>query len=71
MSNKKDWAELVTEDFNNMRSMISDIEIKLMGVDYETQRRFYRPILYMIVEAHRDANNSEDSFLFNGTIPKH
>lgn len=56
--------KLITEDFNAMRSMLNDIEIKIMGVPPEKQRQFYQQILYMITEAHQDACNPDDSFLF-------
>lgn len=53
-----------TEDFNTMRSMLSEIEMKIMQVDPLKQREFYLPIQQMIFEAWQDAGNPDDSFLF-------
>lgn len=53
-----------TEDYNTMRSMLSEIELKLMGVDPMTQMKFYHPIKAIIYEAWQDACNPTDSFLF-------
>jgi hypothetical protein len=64
---QKDWSEIIAHDYQAMRDMISQIEIKLMGVDPKTQYSFYRPFRDMIMEAWQDANNPHDSFLFKDT----
>lgn len=53
-----------TEDFNTMRQMLSDIEIKIMQLDPLKQKQFYQPIQYMICEAWQDACNNKDNFIF-------
>lgn len=53
-----------TEDYNTMREMISEIELKLIGVDPIRQKQFYLPLQQMIFEAWQDACNPKDSFLF-------
>jgi hypothetical protein len=53
-----------TEDYNTMRDMISEIELKLMGVDPIKQKQFYLPLQNMIFMAWEDACNPNDSFLF-------
>lgn len=58
-----------TEDFNTMRSMLSEIEMKIMQVDPLKQRMFYLPIRDMIFEAWQDACNPDDSFLYGDTNP--
>ena len=59
----------VTEDFNNMRSMLSAIEINLLGVDSLKQKQFYQPLLYMITEALLDSKNNNDTYLFPNKQP--
>jgi hypothetical protein len=56
--------DMNTEDFNTMRSMLSEIEIKIMHLDPLKQRKFYQPLQIMIFEAWSDACNSEDDFLY-------
>lgn len=53
-----------TEDFNTMRQMLSDIEIKIMQLDPLKQKQFYQPIQYMIFEAWQDACNTNDTFIY-------
>jgi hypothetical protein len=59
----KNYHDINTEDYNTMRSMISDIELKLIQVDPMTQRWFYSFMKEVIYEAWVDANN-EDSNVF-------
>lgn len=61
---KKVLLNMNTDDFNTMRSMLSEIEMKIMQVDPIKQRQFYSPIQNMIFEAWQDACNPDDSFLF-------
>lgn len=56
--------DVITEDFNTMRGMISDIEVKLMGVDPAKQLVFIKALKTVIYEAWADAKNTDDSFLF-------
>lgn len=56
--------DMNTEDFNTMRSMLSEIEMKIIQLDPMKQREFYKPIQHMIFEAWTDACNPNDSFLF-------
>lgn len=58
-----------TEDFNAMRSMLSEIEMKIMQVDPVKQIQFYAPIKTMIFEAWQDVCNNDDSFLFPKNNP--
>lgn len=53
-----------TEDFNVMRSMLSEIEMKIMQIDPIKQKQFYLPLQQIILEAWSDTCNPEDSFLF-------
>lgn len=62
----KTLAEMNTEDFNTMRSMLSEIEMKIMQLDPLKQKEFYKPIQYMIFEAWQDACNPNDSFIYGG-----
>jgi hypothetical protein len=61
---QKILADMNTEDFNTMRDMLSEIEMKIMQVDSLKQKEFYQPIQRMIYEAWLDACNPNDSFLF-------
>lgn len=61
---KKILADMNTEDFNTMRSMLSEIEMKLLQVDPIKQIEFYQPLQSMIFEAWSDACNPNDSFLY-------
>lgn len=54
-----------TEDFNTMREILSEIELKIVGVDPERQEQFYRLIKHIIFEAWQDACNPNDTFLFS------
>ncbi len=60
--------DMNTEDFNNMREMLSSIEMKIMQLDPMKQRQFYLPIKTMIYEAWSDACNPEDPFLYAKTV---
>ena len=40
-----------TDDFNTMRQMLSEIELKLVGVDPIRQKKFYLPLKNMIFMA--------------------
>lgn len=53
-----------TDDFYTMRSMLSEIEMKIIQLDPMKQRSFYKFIQKMILEAWQDACNPEDSFLY-------
>lgn len=61
---RKILMDMNTEDFNTMRSMLSEIEMKIMQLDPMKQREFYKPIQHMIFEAWSDACNPDDPFLF-------
>lgn len=61
---KKILADMNTEDFNTMRSMLSEIEMKIMLLDPLKQKEFYKPIQQMILTAWEDACNPNDTFLF-------
>jgi hypothetical protein len=60
----KVMREAIAQDFEAMRKMLSDIEIKLLGVDPVQVWKFCRPLKEMICEAWADACNPNDSFLF-------
>lgn len=64
MSGNETLMNMNTEDFNTMRSMLSEIEMKIMQLDPLKQREFYLPIQQMIFEAWSDACNPNDSFLY-------
>jgi Trm5-related predicted tRNA methylase len=53
-----------TEDFNTMREMLSEIEIKIMQLDPIKQRQFYLPIQQIICAAWEDSCNNNDEFIF-------
>ena len=63
MANKA-LMQMNTDDFNTMRSMLSEIEMKIMQLDPLKQREFYAPIKNMIFEAWMDAKNPNDEFLY-------
>lgn len=65
---KKILLDMNTEDFNVMRSMLSEIEMKIMQVDPLIQKQFYLPLQRIILEAWSDACNPDDPFLFPKTI---
>ncbi len=44
---QKILAEMNTDDFNTMRSMLSDIELKIMTLDPMHQKQFYLPLQIM------------------------
>lgn len=68
MSNeRKVMLQKNTDDFNTMRKMLSDIEVKIMQVDPVRQFQFYQPLQEMILQAWQDANNPDDSFLYQPT----
>jgi hypothetical protein len=56
--------DMNTEDFNTMREMLSEIEMKIMQVDPIIQHQFYQTIKLVIFEAWCDACNPDDIFLF-------
>ena len=60
----KTLADMNTEDFNVMRSMLSEIEMKIMQLDPLNQREFYLPLQRIIFEAWSNACNPDDPFLF-------
>lgn len=57
-------SDMNTEDFNVMRSMLSDIEMKIMQVDPIKQKQFYSALQHIIMLAWEDACNPQDKFLF-------
>ena len=61
---KQKWMQINTDDFNTMRSMLSEIEMKIMQVDPRKQVEFYSFLKRAIFEAWQDACNPNDSFLF-------
>lgn len=61
---REKWMQINTDDFNTMRSMLSEIEMKIMQVDPQKQYDFYSPLKRIIFEAWQDACNPQDSFLY-------
>lgn len=64
------WSVITTEDFRLMHKMLNEIELKLMGVDGQTQYEFYRPIKNMLFEAWSDTCNPNDPFLYPHNPPQ-
>jgi len=62
--------DMNTEDFNVMRSMLSEIEMKIIQLSPIKQKEFYQPLQRMIFEAWSDACNPNDNFLFAQTESK-
>lgn len=60
----KSLMEMNTEDFNTMRSMLSEIEMKIIQLSPLKQKQFYRPLQSLIFEAWYDACNPKDNFLY-------
>lgn len=60
----KELMNMNTDDFNTMREMLSEIELKIIHLDPLKQRAFYLPMQQMIFEAWQDACNSNDTFLY-------
>jgi hypothetical protein len=61
---KEVLMDMNTDDFNTMRDMLSEIELKIIQLDPLKQKKFYQPLQNMIYEAWQDVLNSEDKFLF-------
>lgn len=61
---KRILNDMNTEDFNTMREMLSEIEMKIMQVDPIIQHQFYQPMKLVIFGAWCDACNPDDTFLF-------
>ncbi len=61
---RKILMDMNSEDFNVMRSMLSEIEMKIMQLDPIKQKQFYLPLQRIICEAWQDACNPDDSFLY-------
>jgi Trm5-related predicted tRNA methylase len=59
---KKILANMNTDDFNTMRSMLSDIELKIMPLDPIHQKQFYLPLQNMILAAWEEANSQNFTF---------
>ena len=49
---KKDISVANTQDFNDMRSMLTDVEQKLIGIDPVEQTKWYRGVQDSIYELH-------------------
>lgn len=58
----KTLADMNTEDFNTMRSMLSDIELRIMVLDPIHQKQFYLPLQNMILAAWEEANSQNFTF---------
>jgi hypothetical protein len=56
--------DMNTEDFNTMRSMISEIEMKLLQVDPLKQKAFYMTMQGVIFNTWEIACNPNDPFLY-------
>ena len=65
MDNNKALLNMNTEDFNTMRSMLNEIELKIIQLDPLKQKKFYQPIQTMIYEAWKDTCNPTDAFLYS------
>lgn len=65
MSSGKPGMKMNTDDFNLMREMLSEIEMKIIQVDPWKQFEFYKFMRDVIYEAWVDACNPEDTFLYN------
>lgn len=62
--------QMNTDDFNTMRSMLSEIEMKIMQVDPIKQKQFYNFLQQVICEAWQDACNPKDEFLYSNNLSK-
>jgi len=51
MENKKILLQKITDDFNTMRNMLTDIEISIMPATLSEQIEFYQPLQGMILAA--------------------
>lgn len=51
---QRQWDKLISEDFQIMRQMLNDIEIKILGMRSVDQRTIYQPILYLISQKHAE-----------------
>lgn len=60
---KETLMQMNTDDFNTMRGMLSDIEMKIVHLDPLRQVEFYQPLQRLILEAWMDACNDKDPFL--------
>lgn len=56
---------VISEEFEVMHEMLSEIEIKILGVNPDKQFRFIKFMKETIYLAWEDACNPDDPFLFN------
>jgi len=59
--------EINTSDFKVMHEMLSEIEIKTLGVAPDKLHIFMNPIRHLIFESWQDVCDENDSFLFPKT----
>jgi hypothetical protein len=59
---QKILADMNTEDFNTMRSMLSAIELKIMALDPIHQKQFYLPLQNIILAAWEEACSQKFTF---------
>lgn len=70
MDNKQIYMDFNTDDFNTMRSMLNEIEMKIMQLEPLHQMVFYKPLQNIILEAWIDACNKNDGFLYKQPFKK-
>jgi hypothetical protein len=58
------WLPFMSEEFDTMRLMLTDIQEKIKKAPATRQRQFIQPIRDLIFEAWQDAKNPEDDFLY-------
>lgn len=56
--------DMNTEDFNTMRTMLSEIEMKIMQVDPLKQKQFYQTMRQVIFNTWEIACDPNDRFLY-------
>lgn len=56
--------EANTQDFNDMRAMLTEIEQTLLGVEPARQIRFYQTLQNRLYDMLEDARNSENILLY-------
>lgn len=57
-------VEANTQDFNDMRAMLTEIEQTLLGVDPTRQMRFYQTLQNRLYDMLEDARNHENILLY-------
>jgi hypothetical protein len=68
MTNKELLQTANTQDYNDMRAMITELEQKLMGVDPVRQMNFYQPLQNRLYEMLNLDSNEDSMILYQHIV---